>query len=128
MLLAPNIASITAEGSGDAAAAAAAGGAGGAAEDDDEGPERDAPDACGEEEAAAGGTAECPASALAALAAEKEVPLVYALSRQRMGKVGGWEEAAGRGMLHERPNASRTVSFGCQAHTPGSRLCMLPLF
>ncbi|PSC67989.1 Mitogen-activated kinase 14 isoform A [Micractinium conductrix] len=94
VLLAPNIASITAEGSGDAAAAAAAGGAGGAAEDDDEGPERDAPDACGEEEAAAGGTAECPASALAALAAEKEVPLVYALSRQRMGKLLGQRKRA----------------------------------
>ena len=31
----------------------------------------------------------CPAAALVALAAEREVPLVFALSRQRMGKVRG---------------------------------------
>lgn len=38
-------------------------------------------------DAAGGGSSACPAAALATLAAEREVPLVFALSRQRMGKV-----------------------------------------
>lgn len=40
----------------------------------------------------------CPASALLALAAEKEVPLVFALSRQRMGKVREGRASSGGGV------------------------------
>ncbi|KAL4422574.1 hypothetical protein ABPG75_008771 [Micractinium tetrahymenae] len=81
VLLAPNIASIVA----DPAAPEAAGGAGS--------------QEAGTGSASGSGTggaaaAECPAEALIALAAEKEVPLVFALSRQRMGKVMGQRKRA----------------------------------
>lgn len=89
VLLAPNIASIEeagAEAAGDAEAGPETAGAaaGGAA----------AGTAAGGTAAAAaaggggGGAAESPAAALVALAREREVPLAFALSRQRMGKVG----------------------------------------
>ena len=82
VLLAPNVASIQhpappAAAAATAAAAAAEPAAGAAAGGGAE----------GGDEAAAEEGAECPAAALAALAREREVPLVFALSRQRMGKV-----------------------------------------
>ena len=77
VLLAPNIASLepgdfqtTAE-EGRGSEEAEGGGAGGG----------------GGTASTGGGTAGCPASALLALAQEREVPLVFALSRQKMGKV-----------------------------------------
>lgn len=75
VLLAPNISSIVAE---PAPAASAA-----------EGSDSTGRDAGGDAAGGASGSAaaECPAEALIALAAEKEVPVVFALSRQRMGKV-----------------------------------------
>lgn len=76
VLLAPNIGSIVAD---HAAAASAADGSDGAE-----------PGAGSMAAGGVGGAAkgEYPAQALIALAAEKDVPLVFALSRQRMGKVG----------------------------------------
>ena len=95
VLLAPNIASI--EEPEDAAAAAAAAAAGAEAEPGVEaGSEAEAAEqtalaaaaAAGSVAASCAGGAESPAAALVALAREREVPLVFALSRQRMGKVG----------------------------------------
>ena len=74
VLLAPNIASLE-EAEAEGVAEAGAGSDAGAG---------DAAAAGG----GSGGAAESPAAALAALVREREVPLVFALSRQRMGKVG----------------------------------------
>ena len=104
VLLAPNIASIEeqeeaaaaqeeAEGAEEAhttagqplsAAAAAAGAAAGPS---------GAAAAAGRCSAVGSTSAESPAAALVALSREKEVPLVFALSRQRMGKVSGQPSA-----------------------------------
>lgn len=80
VLLAPNIASLDEAGAAEAGSAATAKGDSG-----DQAAEA-APGGAGK---GPGAAAECPASALVALAAEREVPLVFALSRQKMGKVGG---------------------------------------
>ena len=76
VLLAPNISSL--EG-----AEAEAKPAGSASDDDGAGAGTDASAPA----AAAPASVACPASALIALAEEREVPLVFALSRQKMGKV-----------------------------------------
>ena len=69
VLLAPNIASLVADGETDAG-------------DGSQG---------GEAHRGTALATEHPAAALAALAAEREVPVVFALSRQRMGKVRRWD-------------------------------------
>lgn len=77
VLLAPNIASL--EGAADAAADAAAGSEA-EAEVEGEGSAQEA-------QRSSGGGGGHPAAALVALARQREVPLVFALSRQAMGKV-----------------------------------------
>ena len=77
VLLAPNIASLQ-EGED---TAGPSGGQGGS-EEEGEGQ-------AGGEASGSGSGLGCPAATLVALAAEREVPLVFALSRQRMGKVRG---------------------------------------
>lgn len=93
VLLAPNIASIEEPEEPAAAAAAAAeaaaGGAAGGAQGGADAAGTAAGVAAAGSQGGSGGSggAESPAAALVALAREREVPLVFALSRQRMGKV-----------------------------------------
>lgn len=90
VLLAPNIASIEEpeEPAAAAAAAAEAEGAAGGVQGGADSAGAAAGVAAGSQGASGGGGgAESPATALVSLAREREVPLVFALSRQRMGKV-----------------------------------------
>lgn len=106
VLLAPNVASIEHPPPPTAAAAdvsAAGGGAEGGGE-------------------AAAAAAECPAAELAALARERQVPLVFALSRQRMGKVCGvWWLLA----LHAAPAGLPAICacHMCQGGCPSPLCC-----
>lgn len=97
VLLAPNIASIEEpeEPAAAAAAAAEAEGAAGGVQGGADSAGAAAGVAVGSQGASGGGGgAESPATALVSLAREREVPLVFALSRQRMGKVLGQRKRA----------------------------------
>ena len=65
-----------------------------------------------------GGAVRCPAAALVALAREREVPLVFALSRQRLGKVRGGCHLLAPG------SRARSATSRCQASPP--RACPTP--
>jgi hypothetical protein len=96
----------------------------------------------GEEGAAAagggGGGVQCPAAALVALAQERGVPLIFALSRQKMGKVGQLAAAltghcfvpvavVRARMLRLRPGVLQPVFAQCAAvdnHQPSSLLSL----